>query len=647
MRSLYPRVRASAMLAGLALTAFLAACTDPNVINKTTYNGQKITNTCDQFKAEVNALIEANTGPNTLRVAQEDNSAQAQPYLEPGQFELRGDTLYFRLINDLEYTKYLKKGVTVQVKTTYLAQDHLTDLEKEPQGSTAMLEVTEAYIQKYGGKPIYKVPVPGGQIDGKQISMSFSVVQKKGSKVKVFCETDVKPIGPVDPPCCTDQPWSSVKPKSVVQLPAVKVNDETYKFRSFVGTMDLIHPELKTTFDEKEVVNVIENYLTKYQAEGYTVSKVDLMSFASQGGTVELNQNLSEARSEAVYTALSQRFEQTATAPKGATFTKRGNGEDWERFNLLVKTADLTEDERNQVLAISGNAMGIDEKEAELRKLKFWKKLVEEVLIYCRHTFVSFNFDYTGKLASAETYGTQVPIISPELYNVATSSSTITAYAPGVDVAKNMDILNKIITANPSNANLYAMRSTYHYAKGDIVNALKDIEQAQSLDRSNKDYAIAALAYKTENAYAYSVSERAKLLNTYNDYVARYPDDKSLVYNRAVLMDRIGFITGAMAEYATIGDRDAIALNNRGVAKLKTNRVSEAEADFEKATQLNAQLPHAHYNLGIVYAYKGLAAKSAAALEKAFALMPSLKSDMNTNPVFSVVRNQPEFAKFK
>lgn len=637
MRCTFPRKNLLLALAGLTTVAFLSSCNDPNVINKTTYNGQKVTNTCDQFKAEVNALIEANTAPTALRVAEDDNSGKGI-VLEPGQLEVKGDTLYFKLIGDLVYAKYIdnKKGYAVQVKASYLAQDHLAELEKEPQGQIGQLIVNKAYYDMYKNDFVYKMAVPGNVVDGKQISLQFSIVQydKAGKLKKSFCETDVTPLGPVDPPCCTDQPWSQVKPKSVVQMPVVQIKDELYKFKGFTGSLDLIHPMLKTTFDEKEIVNVIANYLGKYSAEGYNVSNIELASYASQGGTVELNQNLSEARAESVHAKLTEKFASEATAPKDVNFTKRGNGEDWDRFNLLVKTADFTEEERNQLLAISGSSQSLDEKEGELRKLKFWPKLIEEVLTYCRHTFVTFNFEYKGTNPVAEYYATQVPIISPELYTVATTNETIKQYQPGADVAKSTDILNKLIAANGQNANLFAMRSTYHFAKGDLPSAIKDIETAQGLDRANKDYAVAALSYKTEYAYNYSVSERVKLLNTYNDFVARYPDDQILLYNRAVLMDRIGFITGAEAEYTKIGDRNAIALNNKGVALLKTNRITEAGEAFLKATQLDAKLPHAHFNLGIVAAYQGKNAEATQHLDQAVALLPALKKDITGNPVF-------------
>ncbi len=85
------------------------ACTPEGVINKTKYNGEKITNTCDSFKEEVQAIMDANSNTARLVVAEYDNSDIDYYYLEPGQYEIKDGMLNFRFIGDLEYEKYLTK----------------------------------------------------------------------------------------------------------------------------------------------------------------------------------------------------------------------------------------------------------------------------------------------------------------------------------------------------------------------------------------------------------------------------------------------------------------------------------------------------------------------------------------------------------
>lgn len=648
------RLATARKLALVALAVSLTACGLPEgVINKTKVDGKEYTNTCDGFKTEVAAIMDANSNPQALVVAENDNSQFDYLYLEPGQFVQRGDTLYFRLINDLEYAKYLAKGVAVQVKAEFSAQDHLRDIEAEPTGTLNMLIVDEAYY-KANRSPffVYKLPV-AQRINGKQLSLKFSVVQydRSGKVKKVFCDTEANPLGPVDVPCCTDRGVETARPRSIVQLPALDVRDENYKYRSFTGTQDLIHPMMMTKFDRKLIVDVIKDYLGKYEAEGFQVKNITLTGFASQGGKVELNQKLSDARALAVTEELKKEF---AAAGKYADVpvSGSGRGEDWERFDLLVKTATFSEEERQSILAISGGSEDMDAKEASLRKLpkKTWKKLVDEVLTLCRHTFVQYEFNFVGGTMSADNYPTQIPVISPELYNVATQQRTVSRFRAGADVAGGVSTLNNLIDGNGNRTgNLYAMRSTYHIASRDIRSAIADMERALAADPNNSQYATTMLAYKTDYAYNYSISDRMKLLSSYNDFVARNPNDAVLAYNRAVLMDRVGYITGALAEYEKLvsGNKTAIGLNNRGVARLKTNRIVEAEADFKEALSLEPRLAEAHFNLGVVNAYKGLTDKAVESLDQALAIQPELKRDIATNPVFRVMKDSPKFAKYR
>jgi tetratricopeptide (TPR) repeat protein len=128
------------------------------------------------------------------------------------------------------------------------------------------------------------------------------------------------------------------------------------------------------------------------------------------------------------------------------------------------------------------------------------------------------------------------------------------------------------------------------------------------------------------------------------------PGDKALAMNKTVMLDKIGFITGALAEYENLmkGEESASAFNNRGVAKLKTNRFSEAEADFMEASEKDAKLSEPYFNLALVYAYRGLPEKTMASLDKAIQINPKMKGLVASNPVFNVLfTNNAEFGKYK
>ena len=426
-------------------------------------------------------------------------------------------------------------------------------------------------------------------------------------------------------------------------MPDMKISDETYRYRGFTGTLDLIFPENSTVFDKKLLSSAIQDYIKKYEKLGFTVTTAKLEGYASLGGTQDYNQKLSEKRSQTVADDLKASIKNPAMV-----ITSSGMGEDWSRFVLLTKTSALNAKEQQAVLTIANGTGTIDQKEAELRKLTFWTKLVDEVIVNTRHTFVTFSFDYTPDKMWVEYYPSQMPVISDELFNVASKTMTVSRYTSG-DVRSGLKTLD-ILIGNNKKANLYAMRSTYQFGKNDFRSALADIDQAISLDKNNLQYALAGLAYKTRFADSYGLEERMTMLTSYNDYVDRFPDNKSLFLNRAVMMDKAGYLSGALHEYDLLlegADPTATNLNNRGVARMKAYHLTDAEADFNAAIEKDPSLAEAYYNIAIINAFRGLSGKTTENLDKALQFKPELKSDVWANSAFRIMRDTPAFDKFR
>ena len=301
------------------------------------------------------------------------------------------------------------------------------------------------------------------------------------------------------------------------------------------------------------------------------------------------------------------------------------------------------------MLAIANGGGSNDEKEAEMRKLPFWENLVEEVIVNTRHTFVTFKFDYMPDKMYVEYYPSKFPVTSEELVKIAEETMIIGAYDKGTNVKEGLKVLD-ILIGNNKKANLFAMRSTYQFARNDVRAAIADVDEALALDGSNLQYAMASLAYKTKYAGTYSLEERLGMMDQYNSYAVRYPDNVGLLFNRAVMMDKVGYISGALAEYDELlegNDPDAAALNNRGVAKMKTMRTTEAEADFLAALDKNNKLAEAYFNLALVYAYRGHTQKAVDHLDKAIANDSTFKDRIFNNPAFRFMKDSPKFDKFR
>lgn len=634
-------------LAAAFLALIFSACTPEGVINKTKYQGEKITNTCDSFKEEVDALLAANSNSAELVVPEYDNDMDYY-YLEPGQYEIKDGYLNWRFAGDLEYDKYLLKGIAIHVSASYEALDHLKGMEKTTSGDLGMLVVDRAYYDA-NKEPafMYKLPITGNEkvIEGKQIKLKFTVVKyKKGKVKKVFCNTDEVPLGPVTPACCTYQAWDKADPSSVIAMPEVDIQDEKYKYRGFTGTLDLIFPMGSVEFDKAKLSGAIQDYIKRYEQKGYAVRDVNLDGYASMGGEEGKNQILSERRAKAVYEDLVVAMGETNVAMSYA-----GRGEDWDRLRLLTKASALSSSEQSQVLAIANGAGSNDEKEAAMRTLPFWETLIEEVIVNTRHTFVTFQFDYSPDKMYVEYYPSTMPVTSDELVRIANETMIITSYNQNANLKKGMKVLD-ILIGNNKKANLFAMRSTYQFARNDVRSAIADVDEALGLDGNNMQYAMASLAYKTKYAGTYSLEERLGMMDQYNDYAVRYPDNVGLLFNRAVMMDKIGFISGAMIEYDELlqgSEASGAAINNRGVAKLKTMRTTEAEADFLAALDKDNTLGEAYFNLALVYAYRGNTAKTVMHLDKAIERDSTFKGRVMGNPAFRFMKNGSKFDKYK
>lgn len=628
----------------LVVSVIGPSCTPEGVINKTKYNGEKVTYTCDDFKADVENLVGSNSNTADLVVAEYDNSDFDYYYLEPGQWEIKDGMLNFRLSQDFEYEKFLTKGVAVHVIAKYKSLDHLAAIENPSEGEIGMLVVDEEYYNSHKNPfLLYQVPVPA-DADGRQISLEFSIVKyKKGKIKKEYCNTVEVPLGTATPACCTFQPWENTDLQSVIEMPEVEIPDERYRYRGFTGTLDFIFPMNSTKFDKDLLATAIEKHVRVYDSLGYNVSSISLEGYASLGGKEAFNQKLSQRRAKAVYDQLVKSMRDTSMQIEFA-----GKGEDWNRLVLLTKTSALTGDEQQQVLNIANGAGTVDEKEAEMRKLKFWDKLVDEVVVNTRHTFVTFNFDYATDKMWVEYYQAQMPVISDELYNIASREMTVSRWKGG-DTKKGLKVLD-ILIGNNKKPNLFAMRSTYHFGANNIKSAISDIEQALLLDKGNLQYALAGLAYKTKFATTYSIEERMDMLNMYNDYVDKYPNNRSLFLNRSVMMDKAGYVSGALKEYDDLlegQDPTAANLNNRGVAKLRTNRITEAEADFIAALEKDQALAEAYYNLAVIYAMRGLTDKAAQHMRDAVRYDSKLKDGIWSNNAFRVVRESDSFTEFR
>lgn len=636
----------------LLALVFLTSCRPEGFINRVKYQGEKYTNTCETFTSEVNQLIQRNNRPGVLKVSEYDNSDFTYYYLEQGQFEIMRDTLRFRLVQDLPYPHYLDKGVAVHVNASYESSARMQAMGVPASGEIGSLIVDRAYYIA-NRKPffLYKIPLNGQDLAGKELRLSFAVAKynKDGSLKDFFCATDAQPIGIMQPACCSAVAWDEAPLKSIVDFPQIDVADEAFVYQGFTGTIDVQFEENSAdVYDDSSFTALtIQTFVNKYRRIGYQITRIDLFGYASPGGKESLNQKLSQSRADALKSALEVLNEERTDLEINA----KGMGEDWERVKMLTQVSSLKEDEQDQVLAIiNDESLTNDQKEARLRKVRFWDTLVEEVLVKTRHTFAIMDFVYDGDFPTLKRFAQQLPVASRELEEVANKRFTVSAYEEGTDVAKELQMINDILTQKAT-PNLYAMRATYYLGEENYDNAVSDLEKAGRFRGPNQqDYVAASKGLKIYFADTYDFNSKKRLYQEYDKLAQKNPSDRDLFFNRAILMDKVGLISKALDEYEDLleGQKPtAEQLNNRGVAKLKGHLITEAEADFKAAAALNDQSPEVFYNLAAVSAYRGLTRTTIEYLDKAIELDETYKDLIFNNGVFEYMAEDPRFDKYR
>ena len=640
------------IICAFVVVAVLSACKPEGLINKVKYNDVKYVNTCETFTTEINKLIQDNNMASRLQVSKYDNSDFTYFYLEPGQIEIKKDTLFIRLNKDLEYGKYLDKGVAVHVNASYQASDKVKDLEKNQGGEIGTLVVNREYYVAHR-KPffMYTFPLNGKELEGKQLMLSFAIAKykKDGSLKNYFCETDAQPIGTALPACCTADTWAATDLQSVIGMPKIDVQDEAFRYKGFEGTIDVLFDEssAKLSYDSSYSALVIQAFVEKYKNLGYRIQDLDLTGWASPGGREKYNIKLSQQRAD----ALRKSLEILNGDIEGLDISAEGKGEDWERVKLLTRASSLAAEQKAEVIAIADDAsLTNDQKEAKLRKVSYWNTLVPEVLVKARHTFTVMDFDYNGKAKTLKRFDKRLPVASQELEGIAKKVFNVSGYSEGKNADMEMATINEVLTKTAS-PNLYAMRATYHMANQDYEKAFEDLEKASMFrDANSSKYSQAIQGYKVLFADEYDMEKNKQLLVAYNDLADKNPGDRTLFFNRAILMDKIGYLSGALTEYENLLQGNTVTAanyTNRGVARLKTNMVSEAQADFLAAVAADQKQAEAYFNLAVVSAYQGLTQKTMEYLDKAVQLNPDYKDFIFDNPAFSVMSEDPKFEKYR
>ncbi|MFN0202748.1 MAG: TPR end-of-group domain-containing protein [Bacteroidia bacterium] len=636
---------------------FLTGCRPEGFINKVKYQEIKYVNTCQTFADEVEKTIKSNNTLGVkLSVSRNDNSEFRHYFLEPGQYEIRKDTLCFRLHKDLPYSHYLDdKGTQIWVNVSYRAAGEVADLEVDKEGRLFPLVIDKSYYFSHCTPFFYyKVPLNGSKIDGKELSISFTIkrIHPKKGKETLFCNSGADPFGMISATCCGAQNWDSTKLQSVIEIPKIEAKSESYrKFNNFTATVDVDFPENMFRISDSAFFNAIQRHIVEYEKQNFRPTQITIQGYSSLNGPEFKNIELSQKRADTLKKILLLENPVLRNIP----IITKGMGEEWARAVELTGKSKLSNAEKSQILSIMAMRENNDTKEAFLRGMSCWNVFKQEVLSYTRHVSALIDFTYMGSDKPLLKYDGTHQIGNEEITKVITEKVNVKPYDEKEMTSTYQTELrkvNELLTMRPS-ANLYSLLASYYSPKKDREKYFMALRRAEMLDKNNKIYSEIIRGIEFMDMETMSFEQRKKMLADYNQYVQENPNDRPLFIQRAILMDRVGWISGALNEYNKMWETNTpqpLFFNNRGVARLRTNRFMEAEQDFMSALEQDKTSEKAaatYFNLAIIYAFRGWTSKTMDCLDHAVALDEKYRAMIFTNPAFKIMVQDAKFDKYR
>ena len=239
--------------------------------------------------------------------------------------------------------------------------------------------------------------------------------------------------------------------------------------------------------------------LKTFAKNGYKTHSIEIKSFASPEGSVNMNDNVSDnrMRSTLKYTKKLLRSLKVDGARDANLYTETSIGEDWEGFESLVQSSNIKD--KRRINKIVNSVEDVELREQQIRDLaEIYDALEGDVLPQLRKAIIVIR-SFEPKRTDSE-----IAILStttPEVLNIKELlfSATLTDNA-----AIKEEIYNKAVELH-NDWRGYNNIACMHITNGDLNTAMKYLNKAVSISSENSDIStnkgiIAARIGKLANA---------------------------------------------------------------------------------------------------------------------------------------------------
>jgi tetratricopeptide (TPR) repeat protein len=238
-----------------------------------------------------------------------------------------------------------------------------------------------------------------------------------------------------------------------------------------------------------------------YTATNKNVSTIEISSYASPDGGLDLNTKLAKERESNTKGYLNKQLKSSKiNVPVDAKYT----AEDWDGFQELVSQSNIQDKEL--ILRVLSMYSDPEQREREIKNISsVYKVLADEILPQLRRSRLILNYEIIGKSDEeisqlAQTAGSQLSI--EELLYAATLAQ---------NNAQKEAIYNRVIQQFPNDYRAYNNLGSVYYKASDIAQAeslYKKAENIKAAPEVNLNLGLVALV-KGDNAAAESYFSKA------------------------------------------------------------------------------------------------------------------------------------------
>lgn len=441
--------------------------------------------------------------------------------------------------------------------------------------------VTITPVLKYDGGEALGTPIT---LQGAKVKANNKVIAKTGGTFSVSSTFNYIPAMAKSELVLR---FKTTIGKKAIELPEIKVADgvistETLANASNVSpsmAVDKFQRTIKEAQDASILFLIQQAKIRESEVKGTSVAAlneklnntvqdptrkitgIEVASYASPDGTIELNEKLAGQREKATVDFLNNTLKKVkATAPIDAKFT----AEDWEGFKELVSKSDIQD--KDLILRALSMYTDPEQREQQIKNMSsIFKVLAEDILPQLRRSKMTLNVEVIGK---TDEQLKDLAINDPSKLTV----EELLFAATLVNDAQKAAIYKSATQQFPSDYRAFNNLGALNLKAGDLSAAKSYLEKAYSLSKSPE---------VNGNLAVYSLASNAPA-STVNAYLGS-------AAGASVLNEAMGIQYLKAGQYAkAVQSFGGIKSNNAALAQLLTKDYNKAKATLDAVAAPNA-----------------------------------------------------------